>query len=120
VIAAEDRSARWSSVGAPLLAAALLVLTGTARAELARPRNHWLVDGVSAMTHLEPTQQDSVAIPGPAGVGDVAPERIQRIAGEPARAHASNAQPILPGPRPRVSRGSLPMARARSHGVTCA
>jgi hypothetical protein len=60
----------------------LSFLVGTEiHAELARPRNPWLVAGESSMTHFEPAQQDSVAHAGPAGVGEVGWDRIQRIAG---------------------------------------
>jgi len=55
------------------------------------------VDGVSSMTHFEPAQQDSVAIPGPSGVGDVAPDRIQRLAGGLGNGVWVNAPPYPGG-----------------------
>lgn len=50
-------------------------------AETMPPKNPFLVDGPSAMTHWNNSQQDSVVIPGPRGVHQLKPEQIKRIPG---------------------------------------
>lgn len=88
------------------LACALLGLLwfadATAATQIVRPRNPWLVDGTSAMTHFEPAQQDSLAIPGPQGVGEVAPDRVRRLAGGLGNGVWVNAPPYADAPEIEV------------------
>lgn len=88
---------RRAVCAAALAGCALAIATAASALELNRPRNPWLVDGASSMTHFEPAQQDSVAMPGPTGVGDVAPAQIQRLAGGLGNGIYVNAPPYPGG-----------------------
>lgn len=45
------------------------------------PKNPFLVDGPSALTHWNPAQTDATVIPGPTGIKQIPEEKIQRFPG---------------------------------------
>jgi hypothetical protein len=45
------------------------------------PKNPFLVDGVSALTHWGPAQQDVTIVPGPTGVRQVAADKVKHLPG---------------------------------------
>jgi len=64
-----------------LLAGALVLGAGDARAATPPPRNPFLVDGISAMPHFDPSASDATTVPGPTGDVSLTPAQIRRLPG---------------------------------------
>lgn len=64
-----------------LVAACFLALEPGRAAAAPPPRNPFLVDGIAAMPHFDPSASDATTVPGPTGTIALRPDQLRRLPG---------------------------------------
>jgi hypothetical protein len=67
--------------GAVLLLGLTLVATADAARGAPPPRNPFLVDGIAAMPHFDPSASDATVVPGPTGTQVLSERQLRRLPG---------------------------------------